>query len=58
MRPKDWQIPQLDGLIPATKNAINAITTLPRDRLTLLVALAATLAAASAVFGYLLLRKH
>ena len=50
--------PQLEGLIPATRNAGNAITTLPRDRLTLLVALATTMAAAAAVFAYLLLRRQ
>ena len=58
LRPQDWVPPQLEGLIPATRNAVNAITTLPRDRLTLLVALATTMAAAAAVFAYLLLRRQ
>ena len=50
--------PQLEAIIPATRNAINYIRTLPRNRLTLLVALAATMAAAAAVFAYLLLRRQ
>ena len=50
--------PQLEAIIPATRNAINYITTLPRNRLTLLVALAAAMAAAAAAFAYLLLRRQ
>ena len=50
--------PQLEAIIPTTRYAINYIRTLPRNRLTLLVALAATMAAAAAVFTYLLLRRQ
>ena len=58
LRPRDWQAPQIKQVIPAARDAIRAITSLPRKRLTLVIALAAVLAVAAVVFVYLLLRRR
>ena len=56
--PKRWVPTQVQNLIPATRNAIKAIIVLPRQRATLVAALAVVLVAATGVFIYLIRRRQ
>ena len=58
LRPRDWQTPQIKSVIPAARDAIIAITSLPRERLTLVVALTVVLVIATLVFIYLMTRRR
>ena len=58
LRPGEWIPQQLGGVLPATRDAVKKITTLPRERLTLIALMAVAMVAAVAVFTLLFVRRR
>ena len=57
LTPTRWFPEQIQNLIPATRNAIKAITVLPRERATLVAVLAVVMVVAGGIFVYLIRRR-
>ena len=58
LTPTRWVPEQMRNLIPATRNAIQAIIVSPRQRTTLVAVLAVAMVAAAGVFIYLIRRRN
>ena len=57
-RPADWVQTQVQQILPATRDAVKRFTATPRQRLTLIAALAVTFVIVAGVFLYLLVRRR
>ena len=58
LTPTRWIPEQMQNLIPATRNAIQAIIVSPRQRATLVAVLAVVMVAAGGIFVYLIRRRN
>lgn len=58
LRPGDWQVEQIKEIIPAVQGALNAVTSLPRERPTLIIILGITVLLVLGAFGYLIVRRR